>query len=353
MLGQEAQYGGWEYLDGTRTGFVSNVAHDLSMGDATTATNAGSSYFSSMISYFGRAFYSFDDRFLLTTTLRYDGSSKLAHRWDWFPSAALAWKVSNESFVKDIPAIYNMKLRLGWGIVGNQVANIGENNYPYTSVLTSSQTNWGTGLLSDNTPNPDLRWEKTESSNVGLDLGLFKNRIDFTVDLYYKSTNGLLLYLPLPAYVGTTGMGSTKAPVFNIGSVENKGVEFSLNTINIDLKKFTWKSNFVFSLNRNKVLSMNTQTGVLDGIVTEGSESMPVTRTAVGQAVGLFYGYKVIGRFEKATDFYYKDKNGNIQPTALPKGMSIGPNGAWIGDYIFEDVNKDGVIDESAPYHYW
>ncbi|MFT3752827.1 MAG: SusC/RagA family TonB-linked outer membrane protein [Paludibacter sp.] len=347
MLGQEAQSGGWEYLNGTRTGFVSNVAHDLSMGDASTATNIGSSLFSSLNSYFGRIFYSFDDRYLLTTTLRFDGSSKLAHRWDWFPLAALAWKVSNESFMKDIPSIYNLKLRLGWGMVGNQNATLGGNNYPYTSVLTSVQTIWGTGLLSGNTANPDLRWEKTSSSNLGLDLGLFKNRIEFTADLYYKKTDGLLLYLPLPAYVGTTGMGSTSAPVVNVGSIENKGFEFSLNTVNVDKKNFKWKSNVIFSLNRSKVLAMNSETGVLDGAITEGSETVPVTRTAVGQEVGLFYGYKVIGRFEKATDFYYKDKNGDIQPTALPKGMAIGPNGAWIGDYIFEDVNKDGVIDES------
>jgi len=346
MLGQEAHYEGWENLSGGRTGFVSNVAHDLSMGDATTATNSGNSYFSSLNSYFGRLFYSFDDRYLLTTTLRYDGSSKLAHRWDWFPSAAFAWKVSNESFMKDMPTIYNLKLRLGWGIVGNQNATMGGNYYPYTSVLGSVQTNWGTGLLSQNTANPDLRWERTSSTNIGLDLGLFKNRIEFTTDLYYKRTNGLLLLLPLPAYVGTTGMGSTTSPVVNIGSIENKGIEFSLNTINIDKKNFTWKSNFIFSLNRSKVLGLNSQSGVLDGSVSEGSETTVVTRTTVGQAPGLFYGYKVIGRFEKATDFYYKNNNGTVQPTALPTGMSIGQNGAWIGDYIFEDVNKDGVIDE-------
>jgi len=344
MLGQEAQRSGYEYLYGSRTGFVSNVAHDLAMGDATTAVNNGSSYFSSISSYFGRIFYSFNDRYLLTTTLRYDGSSKLAkgHQWDWFPSAALAWKVTNESFMKDIPEIYNLKLRLGWGLVGNQNAG----NYANTSILTSVQTNWGTGLLSGNTANPDLKWEKTASSNIGIDLGLFKNRVELTLDAYYKKTNDLLLQLPLPAYVGTTGQGSTSAPWVNIGSLENKGLELSLNTVNFDKRNFSWKSNFIFSLNQNKVLSMNTQTGVLDGSVTEGSETTVVTRTAVGQSIGQFYGYKVIGRFEKATDFYYKDENGNIQPTALPTGMSIGENGVWIGDYIFDDINKDGVIDE-------
>jgi len=345
MLGQEAQKSGWEYLDGYRSGFVSNVAHDLNMGDATTAKNQGSSYSNTLSSYFGRLFYSYDDRYLLTTTMRYDGSSQLAegHRWAWFPSAALAWKVSNESFMKEIPAVYNLKLRLGWGLVGNQ--NVP--NYAYTSLLTSVQTaNWGTGLLSGNTANPNLAWETTSSSNIGIDLGLFKNKIELTADVYYKRTNNLLLQLPLPAYVGTTGMGSTSAPWGNVGSIENKGIELALNTVNVEKKNFSWKSTFVFSLNRNKVLQLNSETGVINAIISEGSETNIVTRTEVGQPIAQFYGYKVIGRFEKATDFYYKDANGVIKPTALPTGMAIGKNGVWIGDYIFQDVNKDGVIDD-------
>jgi len=346
MVGQEAQKSGWEYLDGYRSGFVSNVAHDLNMGDATTSKNMGSSYANTLTSYFGRLFYSFDDRYLLTATMRYDGSSQLAqgHRWAWFPSAALAWKVSNESFMKTIPEIYNLKLRLGWGLVGNQ--NVP--NYAYTSLLTSVQTaSWGTGLLSGNTANPDLAWETTSSSNIGIDLGLFKNRIEFTADVYYKKTNNLLLQLPLPAYVGTTGTGSTSAPWGNIGSIENKGIELSLNTVNIEHKNFSWKSNFVFSLNRNKVLQLNSESGVINGSIQEGSETNIVTRTAVGQPIGQYYGYKVIGRFEKATDFYYKDASGKIQPTAIPKGMTISENGVWIGDLMFADINKDGVIDEN------
>lgn len=347
MLGQEAQKGGYDNVSASSTGFPSNSAHDLDMG-TTNPVVGGSSYFSSISSYFGRLFYSFDDRYLLTATLRYDGSSKLAkgHQWDWFPSAAFAWKVNNEGFLKDNPTIYNLKFRLGWGIVGNQNAGNYNNRYPNKAVLSSVETNWGTGLITGNTANPDLRWEKTSSSNLGIDIGLFKNRIDFTADIYYKKTNGLLLQLPLPAYVGTSGQGSTSSPWVNIGSLENKGFEFTLNTINVDKKDFIWKTNLVFSLNRNKVLDLNTQTGVIDQAISEGSETNVVTRTVAGKSIGMFYGYKVTGRFEKATDFYYKDKDGNVKPVALPTGMSISPNGAWIGDYIFKDINEDGVIDE-------
>ena len=344
MLGQEMQESSWESLYGYRSGYITNGATDLNAGDATTARNSNSSSVSSISSYFGRLFYSFNDKYLLTATLRRDGSSKFAeeNRWGWFPSAALAWKISNENFLKENKTINNLKLRLGWGAVGNQSAP----NYAYTSIYGSSATNWGTGQLAGNTANPDIKWETTYSSNLGLDLGLFNNRVELVADVYYKKTNDLLLELPLPAYVGTTGQGSTRPPTVNIGSLENKGFEFSLNTINMERNDFIWKSNIVFSMNRSKVLALNTESGVLNKTIQQGSDVTTVTRTAVGEAIGQFYGYKVIGRFEKATDFYYKDKDGVVKPTALPEGMAIGENGVWIGDYIFEDVNKDGIINE-------
>lgn len=344
MLGEEMQEQHWENLYGYRSGYITNGATDLNAGDPTTARNSNGSSTRALSSYFGRMFYSFNDKYLLTATIRRDGSSQFAeaNRWDWFPSAALAWKVSNEAFLKNNTTINNMKLRLGWGIVGNQSVP----NYAYTSVYGTSATNWGSGQIATNTANENLGWEKTYSSNIGLDLGLFNNRIELVADVYYKKTDGLLLQLALPAYVGTTGQGSTAPPTVNIGSLENKGLEISLNTINMKGNDFSWKSNFIFSMNRSKVLALNSDTGVYNSTIQQGSDVTVVTRTAVGQPIGQFYGYKVIGRFEKATDFYYKDQNGTVQPTALPEGMVIGENGVWIGDYMFEDVNKDGVINE-------
>lgn len=344
MVGQEMQKSHWENLYAYRSGYLTNGATDLNAGDATTAKNSNSSGTSSISSFFGRMFYSFDNKYLLTATLRYDGSSKFYkdNRWGWFPSAALAWKVSNENFLKDNAVINNLKLRLGWGTVGNQNVT----NYAYTSTYAASATNWGTGLLAANTANEDLQWETTYSSNVGVDLNLFNNRIEFIADVYYKKTKNLLLQLPLPAYVGTSGVGSTSAPWVNVGSLENKGIELTLNTVNIDKGDFLWRSNLVFSINRNKVLSLNTETGILNRNIQQGSDNTIVTRTAVGESIGQYYGYKVIGRFENATDFYYKNSNGEVVPTALPEGMDIGENSVWIGDYIFEDVNKDGVINE-------
>jgi TonB-linked SusC/RagA family outer membrane protein len=344
MLGQEMQESHWENLTGTRTGYLTNSSTDLNAGDATTSKNSNASSTSAQSSYFGRLFYSYDDRYLLTATLRRDGSSKFDkdNRWDLFPALGLAWRVSNENFLKNSKLISNLKLRLGWGEVANQ--NIV--NYAYTSTYNAVATNWGTGLLAANTPNPDVKWERTSSSNVGLDISLLKNRIELTTDIYYKQTKGLLLQIPLPAYVGTTGQGSTAPPTVNVGSLENKGIEFSLNTVNVESKDFSWKSNLNLTMNRSKVLKLNSETGVINKNIQQGSDITPVTRTAVGESIGQFYGYKVIGRFEKATDFYYKDSQGNVVPTALPEGMTISENSAWIGDYIFEDVNKDGVINE-------
>ena len=350
MLGQEMQKSTWESLSGSRTGFPTNGATDLDLGDATTAANGGYTGASALLSYFGRVFYSYNDRYLLTATLRRDGSSKFAsnNRWGWFPSAALAWRVSNEEFLQDQSVINNLKLRLGWGEVGNQ--NIPD-NYAYIATYRTSTSNWGTGLLASNTPNANLKWETTSSSNIGVDISLLKNRIEFVADVYYKKTNNLLLQASLPAFAGTSGTGSSSPPWVNLGSLENKGIELTLNTINIDKKDFTWQSNIVFSLNRNKVLSINTETGEdirsINGNEYGVTDPTIINRTVVGQPIGQFYGYQVIGRFENATDFYYKDAEGNIQRTPVMFDMAIDEKtGVWIGDYIYKDQNGDGTIDK-------
>jgi TonB-linked SusC/RagA family outer membrane protein len=281
----------------------------------------------------------------VTATIRRDGSSKFAegNRWGWFPSAALAWKIKNESFLKDNDVINNLKLRLGWGATGNQNVE----NWAYMALLSSKSTPWGTGVLNGNTANPDLKWETTYSTNVGLDLNMFDNRIEFIADVYYKKTKDLLLQLPLPSYLGSGGSGAASNPWANVGSLENKGIELTLNTVNLDRKGFSWRSNFVFSLNRNKVLSLDTESASIEKTFSVGSETNTVTRTVVGQPIGQFWGYKVIGRFDKAEDFYYKDASGNVKQVAIPEGSSIEEGKTWIGDYIFADLNGDGVINNS------
>lgn len=344
MLGQEMSESHWENQVSNASGFLSNSVHDPSAGDVTASTGLGTQNNNSLFSYFGRAFYSFDDRYLATFTLRRDGSSKFAdgNRWGWFPSAALAWKISNEPFFKSLsPVVNTLKVRLGWGSTGNQ--NVPD--WAWMALLSTKTTPWGSGVLTGNNANPDLKWETTNSYNIGLDLNLFHNRIEFIFDWYYKKTKDLLLQIPLPAYLGSSGNGAASNPWANVGSLRNTGIEMTLNTVNIDAKNFQWRSNFVFSLNRNKVMSLDTESATLDKTFQVGSDVTTVTRTVVGRPIGQFYGYKVIGRFEKPEDFYYKDANGNVQPVALPEGSSIAKDKTFIGDYIFEDINGDGVIN--------
>ena len=256
MVGQEMSHSNWETQVGTATGFLSNTTPDLSAGDVTTSTTTGSRVVNSIASFFGRAFYSFDERYLLTATIRRDGSSKFAkgNKWGWFPAVALAWRASQESFLRNTAIINNLKLRAGWGATGNQ--NVSD--YAYMALLSYKTTPWGTGVLTGNTANPDLTWETTHSYNVGIDLGLFQNRIEVIADVYYKKTKNLLLQLPLPAYLGSSGQGAASNPWGNVGSLENKGIELTVNTTNITNKDFQWTSNLVFSLNRNKVLELDT-----------------------------------------------------------------------------------------------
>ena len=156
MVGQEMSHSNWETQVGTATGFLSNTTPDLSAGDVTTSTTTGSRVVNSIASFFGRAFYSFDERYLLTATIRRDGSSKFAkgNKWGWFPAVALAWRASQESFLRNNAIINNLKLRAGWGATGNQ--NVSD--YAYMALLSYKTTPWGTGVLTGNTANPDLTW---------------------------------------------------------------------------------------------------------------------------------------------------------------------------------------------------
>lgn len=248
MVGQEMSHNHWETQKSTSTGYLSNSATDISAGNSEGALPIGYQYNTALYSYFGRAFYSYDDRYLLTATLRRDGSSQFAdgHRWGWFPSAALAWRVSNESFLKDNNVISNLKFRLGWGATGNQNVEYGA----YSALLSTYATTWGNGVLNANNANPNLKWETTYSTNIGIDLSLFNGRIEFIADWYYKKTKDLLLKVDLPAFLGSGGgsnYGVASNPWGNIGSLRNTGVEFTLNTDNIESKGFSWRTNAVLT----------------------------------------------------------------------------------------------------------
>ena len=344
MMGHEAQENKYESLSGSRTDFLTNSVHELEVGNATTAKARSSRSSSAIESYFGRLNYNYADRYLLTATMRADGSSSFAKesRWGWFPSLALAWKISNEAFLKKVKVINSLKIRLGWGVVGNQRAS----SYAYGVTMSAVPSIWGTGFYAGNYANPKLKWEETNSYNVGIDLSLLGNRIEFIADAYYKNTDNLLMKASLPTYVS----GVITDPWVNAGAMTNKGVEFTLNTHNIRTRDFTWTSGITFSLNRNEVTKLYSESSAITG--KHNNEIL--TYTTVGKPVGLFYGYKVIGMFKEESDFYKKgadgnflfDKEGNPILMAIPKDQKIDKTGIWVGDFIYEDLNNDGVIDE-------
>ncbi len=211
----------------------------INAGNANYSTNSGSSFQNNFISYFGRAFYNYDNRYMLTATVRHDGSSNFAadNRWGTFPSFAAGWRVSEEKFFKPIKGtVNNLKLRLGYGLVGNSNTS----TFAYKSMLNATQSIFGVAYNAANMANKDLTWESTESWNGGIDLNLFSNRVELIVDVYNKKTKDLLLQTVAPDYTGTDGPGSTSAMWSNIGEMSNKGFEITLNTHNIRTSHFEW-----------------------------------------------------------------------------------------------------------------
>lgn len=343
-----------DYLYGQRLGGSDdNLA--LVGGDGTQDSNDGWTTTERFVSFFGRLTYNWLDRYLLTATVRHDGSSRFARgqRWGTFPSVALAWRISEEPFFAPLlETVNSLKLRVGYGLVGN--ANLADNTYQPT--FTNMNSNFGTGYLTANMPNYDgLTWEKTHSWNIGLDLSLWDNRIEFIFDAYRKDTKDLLLQTALPWYTGTHITGGTSAQWANVGSMRNEGIELTLNATVINKKNFKWKTGLTYSLNRNEITELNSETGFIDKTLnfkTWGGET--VTRTAVGHSVSQYYGYRVAGRINSAADFLRDNGDGTSTVIAATPNYRVGTvvsNASAsalktsVGDLLFKDLNGDGIIN--------
>ena len=352
MAGHESQEGEWYQGSMGRKGYLFDTVKSIAVGDASTATNGEQGSPWSIESYYGRFNYNLLDRYLLTATIRADGSSSFGpdNRWGYFPSAAFAWRITQEKFMENVKWLRNAKLRLGWGIVGNQQAG----NYAYGIAMKSVATAWGTGFHDGNYANPGLKWEETKAYNIGLDLSFFDNRIEFIIDAYLKKTDNLLMSATLPSYnVSNTGWKGISPPQVNTGVLQNKGIEFTLNTVNVSKNNFEWRTGATLSLNRNKVTHLYTDDASIPGTIS----GQVYTLSTIDGPVGRFYGYNVIGMFTREDDFYQKnqlgeymlDQNGNRLPVARPADSNgdlypIAQRGIWVGDYMFEDVNGDGKI---------
>ncbi|UKK74137.1 TonB-dependent receptor [Segatella bryantii] len=356
MLGQEAWESKYDYTSVYNTNLPNDIVHNPALGTGDPQIGAGWGS-SSMASFFTRETYNFDDRYLATYTFRYDGSSNFGpnKRWAGFHSVALAWRFSNEKFIRDIAGkwLSNGKLRMGWGQTGN--SNIG--SYKWGSAMSVMETSLGVSYRPANLKNLDIKWETQEQLNIGLDLGFFDNRLNFTFDAYKKESKDMLMQLILPSIMGTSGNSSSAlaAPYGNYGDIENTGFEFDISGKPIATKDFDWTSDFNISFNSNKLKSLSGSTALLG----YGQWTDVVTRTVPGESLFSFYGYQVEGVYTSFEDILNSPVNTLQQNNPIvtnadgTKSWSTDAskysrtNTTYVGDLKFKDVNNDGIIDEN------
>ncbi|MCK9206206.1 MAG: TonB-dependent receptor [Salinivirgaceae bacterium] len=257
-----------------------------------------------LASFFGRVTYDFANKYYFTASLRRDGSSKLAHRWGTIPSFSAGWRISAEPFMQNISLINDLKIRGGWGMIGNQENIPNYSQYGVTSYYRQTPTNPLSGPVSVTTSygNPDLRWETTAETSFGIDLSMLNSRITFTAEAYYKKTRDVQLDVQLPSTLQITSIKT------NAGTIENKGFEFSLRTINTN-GELNWNTDVTFSRNKNKVLELIYTDVYYYGRIYSNNQDVAIVRE--GLALGSFYGYISEGVNPETGDIIYKDRNEN------------------------------------------
>ena len=338
MVGQEMWESSYDYMSLNNTSLPLNEVRNpmLGTGEKTPTYGFGSS---AMASFFTRETYNYDNRYYATYTYRYDGSSNFGpdNRWAGFHSAAVSWRFTNEKWMKNLDWWSNGKLRLGWGQTGN--SNIG--GYAWGSSLSQMNSYLGMGFRPANFANTAVKWESQEQWNIGLDLGFFQDRLNLTVDLYQKVSNDMLMSMQLPSYMGTQGNPSSRleAPKGNYGSIENKGLEITLD-VHPFIGDFQWDSNLQVSFNRNTLKALSGTTSA--SIIGYGQWSDVVCVSEVGKPLYNFYGYEVEGVYESLEDI-----ENSPRPAKYPvDGVYNRSNTVWVGDLKYKDVNEDGVIDD-------
>jgi TonB-linked SusC/RagA family outer membrane protein len=301
--------------------------YNLGAGSQQNPSSSNKSEFA-FNSYFGRVNYTYKDKYLVTFTGRVDGSSKFGdnHKFAFFPSAALGWKVSEEDFLRNNRIISHLKVRASHGLTGN--SEIGPYSSDpllgaYTGIISNARFS---GIGTNRLGNPDLKWEKTAQSDLGVEIGLLENRISLEADVYYRKTTDMLLPSPLPRSTGYAFI------MKNVGSMENKGFEFTINTVNISTNDFTWNTTFNISMNRNKVLSLATPAPIFSGNPNFLSNTGIIR---VGDPVGSFWGLVRLGVWTEA------ERAEAAKFASYRGGKPILP-----GDIKYLDVNGDYAIND-------
>ena len=298
----------------------------------TNRSNEGNSWRSVLTSILGRVFYSYQNKYLFTTTIRRDGSSKFGknNRYGYFPSFSLGWNVAEEKFMENVHWLDQLKLRGGYGVLGNQEID----NYQYSSTITTGinypDGNGGLlqGAFPKNFANPDIKWEETAMTNVGIDFMAFNNRLSLTADYYVKNTKDILLTVPIPI-----SSGGANDPIRNAGKIRNNGFEFNLGWMDQPNPDISYGINLIGSFNKNKVIAMGSESGSIKGGST--NQNITTSETKAGYPIGGYWLISTAGYFnsQEEVDAYAKDGK-KIQPAAEP------------GDIKFVDANNDGVIND-------
>ncbi|RZJ38944.1 MAG: TonB-dependent receptor [Chryseobacterium sp.] len=326
--GYTLQYTQGEVVNAGANTFINDNNTSDALQDGVAVKPYSEAYESVLKSWLARVNYSYKGKYNLTLSARADGSSRFGSesRWGYFPSAGFSWNITDEEFANNIKGVTEAKLRITAGTTGNQeignylsLASMGSVNYSFGGITY-------TGLAPTRLANPDLKWEKTDQYNVGLDLSLLDRKINFVFDVYYKKTNDLLISVPVPL---TSGYATV---LQNIGGVENKGIEIGLTTENLKTENFSWNSNIVFSANRNKVVSIGNGVNQFFPVVPNGSllQQQPVT-VKVGLPLGTFWGYRTNGIFQTQEEINTQPKINSLANTK-------------VGDRKYVDTNGDGVI---------
>ena len=332
VVGSSAQNNKYNYLSASVQKFASDNTQQIDNGILQPVQHGNASEWAIM-SYLGRVNYNFANKYYVTATIRRDGSSRFGmdNRWGWFPSAALAWRISNENFLKNSNVINNLKLRLGYGITGNQEIGNYSFSSSYNTYLYNFNNSYVSAVLPTVLPNPNVKWEGQEQYNAGFDLDLFNNRISLIVDGYVKNTNDMLVPMSVPV---TSGYSDVYVPSINAGKIQNKGFEVTLSTKNIIKNDFKWSSDAVFSYNKNNVESINSDTPI---ITASGGFNSAIGLIKAGYPVNVFYGYITDGIFQNQAEV---DSHA-VQMPGSNSATSTAP-----GDIRFKDLNNDGVIND-------
>ncbi|GAA6773611.1 TonB-dependent receptor [Flavobacterium sp. CGRL2] len=346
---QESNRAHWEGYSMEGNGYKDNSNQTLAGGDLAKAvlksTYSGTQTLSS---YLGRVVYDYADKYGISAAIRTDGSSKffVGNKWGVFSSASGSWKISNESFMESTRKyVDNIKLRFGWGQTGNN--QIGNNLYDSNlHVVVSSM---GTSYLPSNTPNKDLKWETQDQTNLGLDFTLFQSKFTASVDVYKKVSKNFLYQVPLPNYLSGGGdyEGGVNPPYFNLGSMQNKGIEVTLGYHNKFSENFSWDSSLNFTKYENKVTDM-AGLNIIKTTNTLAYSTVSVSRTQEGLPIGSFLGYEAVGIYRTDEDLLkYGHVDGSGNRVVLKNGTNSLLPDFVKGDVIYKDLNNDGKIDQN------